>query len=114
MLLFILALGYGCAEKDKYEELKVEISLSLQNMEIYEGEEVYFSGKATGGLSPYTFSWKFGTGIQPSSLKTPGFITFKFEGAYKVILTVKDSRGITGEDYVYISVKNKYELSPKN
>jgi hypothetical protein len=105
---FILtALNYGCADKKKYEELEVNILLSGQKVEIFEGEKIYFRGKATGGRPPYTYSWTFGAVIPSSSLKEPGLIAFKLEGGYKVILTVKDSSGITREDYVHINVKKK-------
>ena len=112
---FILtALIYGCDDKEEYAALKADILLDLRHMEIFQGEEVYFSCEAVGGLPPYTYGWNFGVGIPPSSQKIPGFIAFNFQGTTKVILTVKDSRGVTREDFVYINVKQKFDLDPKN
>lgn len=110
----LIALSFSCAEKETHEELKADILLSMQNLEIFEGEEVYFNAQATGGQSPYSYSWVFGAGIPSSSEKEPGLIAFNFEGAYKVILSVKDSKGNHREDYVYINVKKKDDLAPKN
>jgi len=108
LFVFILAaFYYGCADKEKYEELKVNIVLSGQKAEIFEGEKIYFRGEATGGLPPYKYSWTFSAVMPPSSLKEPGLIAFKLEGGYKVILTVKDSNGTMNEDYVHINVKRK-------
>ena len=103
----LIALNYGCADKENYEDLKVNILLYGQNVELIEEEKIYFSGEAIGGLMPYTYSWTFGAGIPSNSLKDPGLIAFNLEGGYKIILTVKDSKGITREDYVYINVKKK-------
>ena len=109
---FILfASNYGCDDK-KFEELKVDILLDRKYIDIFQGEEVYFSCKAVGGLSPYTYSWNFGVGIPSSSVKTPGLIAFQFESTKKIILTVKDSTGITSEDYVYINVKKRFDIGP--
>lgn len=104
----------GCTEKETVAELKAEILLSVQNLEIFEGEEVYFNAEATGGQLPYSYRWVFGTGIPSSSKKEPGLIAFDFEGAYKVILSVKDSKGNATEDYVYINVKKKHDLATGN
>ena len=109
MLSFIIltALSYGCTDQEKYDDLEVNIVLPREKVEINEGEKLYFSGEAIGGQPPYEYNWTFGAVMPPSSLKEPGFIAFEVEGGYKVVLTVKDSSGITSEDYVYISVKEK-------
>ena len=108
---FLSALNYACTDKGKNEEFKADILLDRQYIEIFQGEEVYFSCEAVGGQPPYIYSWNFGVGIPSSSLKIPGFIAFRFEGTTKVALIVKDSRGITREDFVYVNVKNKFDLS---
>lgn len=111
---FILtALNYSCTEKDRYKALQVDILLDKEHIEIFQGEDVYFSCEAFGGLPPYTYSWNFGVGIPSSSQKVPGFIAFKFEGTTKVTLTVKDSRGTTREDFVYVEVKKKFDLDQR-
>ena len=105
---FILAaLLLGCADKEEYDALEARIVLPREKVEIFEGEKLYFSGQAISGQPPYEYSWTFGAVMPQNSQKEPGFITFEFEGGYKVVLTAKDSSGATSEDYVHISVKEK-------
>ncbi len=52
---------------------------------------VAFAGKASGGISPYTFSWNFGDG-STSAAQNPGH-TYSAGGIYAATLTVTDSAG---------------------
>ncbi len=53
------------------------------------GQQVTFSGSASGGTSPYSFSWSFGDG----STATGSAVTHGYSsaGSFTVALTVKDS-----------------------
>ncbi len=57
------------------------------------GQGVSFTGSATGGIAPYTFSWTFGDG----ATATGGSATHSYStsGSYTVVLTVTDSAGLT-------------------
>jgi len=50
---------------------------------------VNFTGTAAGGISPYTYSWKFGDGSSSSS-QNPAH-TYSSAGTYTITLTVTDS-----------------------
>ncbi len=105
IILFILGLiTTSCA---KHEALDAEIVTPAQGLEITEGQAVYFEGSASGGAPPYTYAWDFSVVAPPSTNHNPGKIVFNFEGAYKVVLTVKDSAGDMNTDFVRIIVKGK-------
>ncbi|NIQ10002.1 MAG: PKD domain-containing protein [Gammaproteobacteria bacterium] len=65
---------------------------------------VAFTGGASGGTSPYTYYWDFGTG-DTSTTQSPSY-TFQDYGTYTVTLTVTDSstEGLTGTDTQTITV----------
>ena len=52
---------------------------------------VNFTGSATGGTAPYTYSWNFGDD-QASTSQNP-FHSYPSEGAYTATLTVTDNEG---------------------
>jgi PKD repeat protein len=54
---------------------------------------VAFKGSASGGTSPYTYSWNFG-GTTTSSSQNPSHV-YDYTGSYHVVLTVKDSKKAT-------------------
>ena len=95
----------GCANKDKYEELKANIIAPAQDhIKIVAGEKLYFQAAASGGVPPYEYSWDFGVVAPSSSEKNPGDIVFTWQGAYKVLLTVKDINSNINTDFVRIIV----------
>ena len=55
------------------------------------GQSVTFTGSASGGTSPYTFSWLFGDGA--ASTTNPASHAYSSGGSYNVQLTVQDSAG---------------------
>src|SRR5262249_44107955 len=51
---------------------------------------VSFTGAASGGTAPYSYSWNFGDGSATSTLQNPGH-TYNSAGTYTATLTVTDS-----------------------
>lgn len=111
---------WGCADKDKSENLKAEelkanIIAPAYDKEIIQGATIYFRGEASGGIQPYTYNWDFGAGTPPSSEKNPGEIAFNYAGAYKVSLTVYDANDKINIDFVRIIVEeDKYGIKTKS
>lgn len=64
--------------------------------------DVSFTGSATGGKTPYTYSWDFGDGSDPSTDQNPSH-TYEDEGNYTATLTVTDACGTTDTDTVHIT-----------
>ncbi len=56
---------------------------------------VRFTGSASGGTSPYTYSWDFGDGFPTSSQQSPSH-TYTAAGTYTATLTVRDAVSATG------------------
>jgi PKD repeat protein len=69
---------------------------------IVAGETVSFTGSATGGATPYSWSWDFG-GDGTSTLQNPSH-TFNTQGTYVCVLTVTDACSSTDTDSVTITV----------
>ena len=90
-LIFCFFIFLGCNSQKLEEQLKSNIDAPPNDQEIEQGETIYFNGHAVGGTPPYSYLWSFPYCFDQSSEKTPGELTFQFEGAYKVKLTVMDS-----------------------
>jgi len=66
---------------------------------------VNFKGSASGGTSPYSYSWNFDDG-QSSTAQSPSH-TFNSAGNYTVTLNVIDSATATAADSLTINVQEK-------
>lgn len=64
---------------------------------------VSFTGSASGGASPYAYSWNFGNGTTGSTLQNPSH-TYSVAGSYAATLTVTDSASHTATAASAISV----------
>jgi len=53
------------------------------------GQQITFTGSGSGGISPYTFSWAFGDGLNGTGSTTSH--SYASAGTYAVTLTVNDS-----------------------
>ena len=62
----------------------------------YTNKPISMSGTATGGVLPYSFSWKFADNT--TSDGTTATHTYSVSGNYTVLLTVTDSSGATASD----------------
>ncbi|MBU0498002.1 MAG: PKD domain-containing protein [Candidatus Thermoplasmatota archaeon] len=58
------------------------------------GEEIQFTGSASGGTPPYTYLWDFGNG-DTSDEQNPLY-AYPAAGTYAVILSVTDDEGLHG------------------
>jgi len=67
---------------------------------------VSFTGTASGGTAPYTYSWNFGDGTPTSSTQNPSH-TFTTAGTYPVTLTVHDAASATATASTTISVTSQ-------
>jgi PKD repeat protein len=71
---------------------------------------VTFTGSASGGNPPYSFSWNFGDGSSPSSDQSPTH-DYATDGSYTATLTVTDSAAATATGSVFITVGGGTPLS---
>lgn len=112
LLLCILLVIIGCSNKDKTLELRADIILPSIDQEIWEGEIVHFIGAASGGTPPYAYTWDFGIVTSSIDRNESGPIVFNYEGTYKVLFNVKDSKGNEDIDFLRIIVSPKSYLNP--
>lgn len=63
---------------------------------------VTFQGVASGGLSPYTYSWNFGDGTTGSGQTVSK--NFNKTGTFTVTLTIKDAAGASAQDTAIVKV----------
>jgi PKD repeat protein len=63
---------------------------------------IAFTGSASGGTPPYSYSWDFGDGAS-SSLQNPTH-AYSNVGTYTAILTVTDSAGRTAQDNAQVTI----------
>src|SRR5207253_655066 len=73
------------------------------------GQAVSFIGSASGGVSPYSYSWSFGDGGTASGSLVSH--TFQSAGTYTVILTIKDSAGQIAKSSQTITVNARLSAS---
>ncbi|TMI54860.1 PKD domain-containing protein [Candidatus Bathyarchaeota archaeon] len=69
------------------------------------GQQITFTGTATGGTSPYSFSWTFGD--NSTGTGTTASHTYSSAGSYRVALTVQDNSAsqqtATSQQTVFVS-----------
>jgi len=68
---------------------RLTVSFSYSPTSPQVGQQVTFSGSASGGTSPYTFSWSFGDGTTGTGSSTPH--TYSSAGTFNVVMTVSDN-----------------------
>src|SRR5205807_5603439 len=68
------------------------------------GQAVSFTGSASGGTQPYTYSWTFGDG----GIGSGSSVTHSYQaaGSYNVVLTVIDAAGQTASSTQTVTVSN--------
>jgi len=106
-ILIILVIITGCTSQNEEIELKTKITLPSIDQNIWEGEIIFFEGIASGGTPPYTYIWDFGKTMPQIKKKESGQVVFNYEGAYKVLFIVRDSKGNENIDSVRIIVNPK-------
>ena len=74
------------------------------NVEIFEGESVLFSGSARDGNLPLRYRWDFQGGARNAKVQNPGEVAFKKAGVYQVVFTVRDDNGDTDSVNRIVSV----------
>jgi len=72
------------------------------------GSPVAFNATATGGTSPYTFTWNFGDGSTATG-RTATHVFFT-AGAYTVVLTTIDAGGIVATASHYVIVASTFQV----
>jgi PKD repeat protein len=70
-----------------------------------EGATVTFSGSASGGTAPYTYSWAFGDGTSATGTLTPSH-AYADNGTYTVTLTVTDASGQSATSTATAAIAN--------
>jgi PKD repeat protein len=68
------------------------------------GNAVAFTGSATGGKAPYSYSWTFGDGASATGASPTH--TFPKAGTYSVTVTVTDSNSSTTTSARQVTVSN--------
>jgi alpha-tubulin suppressor-like RCC1 family protein len=74
------------------------------DVEIFEGEAVFFSGSARDGNLPLRYLWDFQGGARNVKVQNPGEVVFKKAGMYQVVFTVRDDNGDTDSVSRVVSV----------
>ncbi len=76
---------------------------SSNNYSFLPNQNIQFTANATGGVSPYSYSWNFGDGT--SDTGNPVTHSYSAAGYYTVTVTVTDSIGETASDSVTINIQ---------
>src|SRR3989441_4379037 len=84
-------------------------SLTYSPAQPVSGQSVTFTGAATGGVSPYSFSWNFGDGATSTS-QSPSH-TYANPGSFTVSLSATDSLGTVASKSLSITVSSPGALT---
>jgi PKD repeat protein len=94
--------------------LTASFTTSLSNPVV--GQTISFTGSATGGTSPYTYTWNFGDSSTGSG--NPVSHVYSSAGTYSVVLTVTDAAGhvasATNSVTVTSPLSASFTYSPSN
>jgi len=71
--------------------------------EVEKGDTINFVGEGKGGREPYDYSWYKGGALFSTEKSEP--IKFNAAGDYTIKFAVKDSRGVTRDDKIVVTVK---------
>lgn len=67
------------------------------------GVSVQFDGSASGGCSPYSYSWDFGDGVGTSIQENPSY-AYSSDGDYTATLTVTDDNSVIDVDTASVTI----------
>ncbi len=117
ILIAFLCLVYlsGCSKDDKGPDpspAPTSLTCQIVTATPLNGQvplSVTFEAAATGGSAPYTYKWSFGDG--DSSTLQDATHVFSTAGTYKVILSVKDTKGTEDTTHVTISASAATSLN---
>jgi 3D (Asp-Asp-Asp) domain-containing protein len=93
----------------KADPLNASINTPSSDQIVAKDSSISFSGSATGGCPPYTYSWNFGSADPSSSTSSSASATFGDDCAGEVTtvtFTVTDASGNTDSDNVDVTVPN--------
>jgi PKD repeat protein len=94
--------------------LTASFSASVSNPSV--GENVSFTGSATGGIQPYAYSWSFGDSSSGAGQSLDH--SYQSPGTYNVVLTVTDSashKATSSQTITVIaSLSTSFTYSPSN
>src|SRR6267143_1076147 len=80
----------------------LNVTLSAKPLGGYPPLQVSFSGSATGGVSPYSYSWSFGDGSVSSQQNATH--NYSIKGVYIATLNVVDASTVSGSNEISITV----------
>ncbi len=78
------------------------------------GDSLNFQGSATGGETPYSYSWDFDGGATNSTEEDPGEVVFGTAGTYAVTFTVTGSNSEDDSDTLTVDVTEYVAYYPFN
>jgi PKD repeat protein len=86
----------------RIHQASLNVGISFTPTSPVTGQAVTFTGTASGGTAPYTFSWTFGDGTTGTG--NPATHTYTASGSYSAGLSVSDSKGATGAASTTVTV----------